>query len=433
MESRAIDALRRATVQVSRRARQLRRVLHAEGLHGLEIRGRRAIANRLAPPVEILPISSAEVMRADLAHPPLRTSLPWAEHQPLRLNWLTTPPSPGSGGHTTLFRIINVLQSSGHENRVYLYDVYRGDHRYYADVVKHTFGFQGPVLDAEQGMSDAHAVIASAWPTAYVAFNSPCAGQRFYFVQDLEPLFHATGSLSVLAENTYRMGMHAITAGAWLATQLSQRYGMSADYFDFGCDLSCYSRPSESKRTGVAFYARPETPRRGFEIGMMALEVFAARRPEVDIHLYGESIAQGGFRFIDHGRVSAAQLAKIYSQCSAGLSISLTNVSLVPHEMLAAGCIPVVNDADHNRMVLDNPFVRYAQLTPHALAEALEQAMQDAETEGLSQQGARSVVGRSWDEAGRRVDAIFRRCLRGAFQEASPSGRRGTTLVNGVA
>ena len=49
----------------------------------------------------------------------------------------------------------------------------------------------------------------------------------------------------------------------------------------------------------------------------------------------------------------------------------MTNVSLVPHEMLSAGCIPVVNEAEQNRVVLDNPFVRYAPPTPQALAGAL--------------------------------------------------------------
>lgn len=39
----------------------------------------------------------------------------------------------------------------------------------------------------------------------------------------------------------------------------------------------------------------------------------------------------------------------------AGLTLSLTTVSLVPLEMLAAGFIPVVNDADHSRIVLANP------------------------------------------------------------------------------
>ena len=54
---------------------------------------------------------------------------------------------------------------------------------------------------------------------AYPVFNSRCSGKRFYFVQDFEPYFYPVGSMSLLAENTYRMGFHAITIGALLCRQ----------------------------------------------------------------------------------------------------------------------------------------------------------------------------------------------------------------------
>ena len=80
-------------------------------------------------------------------------------------------------------------------------------------------------------MADAHAVVATGWPSAYAVYNARCAGKRFYFVQDYEPYFEPVGANSVLAENTYRMGFHAITAGQWLAEKLSREFGMKADYF----------------------------------------------------------------------------------------------------------------------------------------------------------------------------------------------------------
>ena len=95
------------------------------------------------------------------------------------------------------------------------------------------------------------------------------------------------------------------------------------------------------------------------------------------------------FKFVNHGLVTPAKLNEIYNRCFAGLSLSLTNVSLVPHEMLAAGCIPVVNDADHNRMVLDNPHVRYAAPTPHSLAAALEAVVNMPDFEAVSKAGRR--------------------------------------------
>jgi hypothetical protein len=86
------------------------------------------------------------------------------------------------------------------------------------------------------------------------------------------------------------MGFHGITAGKWLAQKLSREYGMQADYFPFGCDTSLYRRDPACRRSGVAFYVRTGTPRRGTELGLLALELFAKREPQVQIHLFGERL-----------------------------------------------------------------------------------------------------------------------------------------------
>jgi hypothetical protein len=161
---------------------------------------------------------------------------------------------------------------------------------------------------------------------------------------------------------------------------------------------------SRNCQTSTASPAKPgELP--------VGLELFASRHPEIEIHLYGEHVGNLSFRCINHGRVSPDQLNRIYNQCFARLSLSLTNVSLVPHEMLAAGCIPVVSDAKQNRMVLDNPFIRYAEAYPQALAHELSSLVLQSDFAPLSETAAASVLGTSWDDAGATVDAIFRRAL----------------------
>jgi glycosyltransferase involved in cell wall biosynthesis len=358
-----------------------------------------------------LPVRRIDVLAADLSQPfqpPVRLAMPG---QPVLVNWVTTPPSAGSGGHTTLFRIVRYLEAHGFLNRIYFYDVYRGDHSYYESIVRKYYGFHGPVARVEEGMADAHAVFATSWQTAYPVFNSRCTGKRFYFVQDFEPSFYPVGSFSFLAENTYRMGFHAVTAGRWLAQKLSTEFGMCADPFEFGCDTSHYQRFENSKRSGVVFYARREASRRAVELGLMALEILAARHPDIHLHLYGEKMGTLPFRYTDHGRIAPSKLNEIYNQCYAGLSLSMTNTSLVPHEMLAAGCIPVVNDALHNRIVLDNSFVRYTSPYPQALASELEALVTNSDFETLSREAASSVRHSAWDDAGAAVEATLRRAL----------------------
>ena len=151
------------------------------------------------------------------------------------VNWVTSPPAAGSGGHTTLFRLVEHIERSGNVCRVYLYDIYGGDAAYYGSRLRKVFpGFKGEICDVTHGMADAHAVVATAWPTAYPVYNDRCLGKRFYLVQDFEPWFYPMGALRVFAEDTYRMGFHAITAGRFLAAKLSAEYGMAADAFSLG-------------------------------------------------------------------------------------------------------------------------------------------------------------------------------------------------------
>ena len=151
---------------------------------------------------------------------------------------------------------------------------------------------QAEVRDFADGIEERHAIFATAWQTAYPVLASPAAGARFYLVQDFEPSFYPAGSESLMAEATYRFGFHGVTAGRWLAAAPARReYGMPADHFDFGSRLDALrarrAREPAERRTGVCYYCRPETPRRAYELAMVALDLFAARHPEVEIHLFG--------------------------------------------------------------------------------------------------------------------------------------------------
>jgi glycosyltransferase involved in cell wall biosynthesis len=400
--------IERTLIQISRRYRQLRDIWKAEGYCGITRRTRTALVQWITPKDIVMPVRPIDVVNADLSQPFPATVPKAAPGQPVCINWVIIPAGAGSGGHTTLFRIIRYLEAQGYVNRVYFYDIHHVDHQYYESILRHSYGFHGHVANVADGMESAHAIVATSWPTAYPVFNARSEGKHFYFVQDFEPYFYPAGALNVLAENTYRMGFHAITAGRWLTEKLRTEFSMDADYFEFGSDTSHYSRLSDCRRSGVAFYARPEVARRGFELGLMALDIFAKRRPEIELHFYGDKMGKLPFAFINHGRVTQHQLNNIYNSCYAGLSLSLTNVSLVPHEMLAAGCIPVVNDADHNRIVLNNPFVRYAPMNPHSLAAEIEALVTMADFDALSQAGAASVHSATWDDAGAKVDAMFK-------------------------
>jgi O-antigen biosynthesis protein len=414
--------LERTGAEVGRRYRQVRRIWIEQGTQGLQEWLQRAIAARIAPRSTPLEVRPTDVLSADIRVGRLWPPLPFDGKGPLVVNWVMAPPHARSGGHTTIFRLIKHLEQTGNVCRVYLYDVYGGDAAYYSHRLRRAFpSFNGEIHDAAGGMADAHAVVATAWPTAYSVFNDRCRGMRFYLVQDFEPWFHPPGARNVLAEHTYRMGFHAITAGRFLAEKLRAEYGMTADSFDFGCDSAYHIVNRDAVRDGIVFYAKPDVPRRAFELGVMALQLFAERHPHIVIHLYGASIGTLPFPFKDHGVLRPSELNSIYNCCFAALSLSMTNVSLVPHEMLSAGCIPVVNDAEHNRVVLNNSFVRYALPTPHALADALSDVLTTKDFSALAESASNSVSSASWDEAGATVERSIRVAL--ARQKSGDSAR----------
>ena len=164
--------LERARAEVSRRYRQARRLWADQGSQGIHDWARRAIATRLAPSAIPLDVRPADVLAVDLRVPRSWSPLPFDGKGPLVVNWVMSPPAAGSGGHTTAFRLIQHLEQSGNLCRVYLYDNHGGDAAYYGSRVRKVFpGFKGEIDDVANGMADAHAVVATSWPTAYPVYS----------------------------------------------------------------------------------------------------------------------------------------------------------------------------------------------------------------------------------------------------------------------
>jgi hypothetical protein len=335
--------------------------------------------------------------------------------RPLRIGWICTPPAGGSGGHTTMFRMIRGLQEAGHECRLALYDVHDGDVVGHARRVRAFWpDVRVEVHDVRDRLPSLDAWVATSWETAHVLAARPAlGGHRFYFVQDYEPWFYARGSEYVLAEDTYRFGFHGITAGGWLADELTAAHGMPCDAFEFGADTDVYRPDPPAVRGGVVFYAKPDVPRRAFALGVQALTRFSLQHPGVPVHLFGVDVRGLPFPARSHGRLSPAELAALYRTCRVGLSLSMTNVSLIPWELLACGVLPVVNDAKHNRRVLDNPYVVWSTPTPSGLAEALARGYAAAGDGTAPALAAASVQGASWAVAAGVVRRAIERVVRG--------------------
>jgi glycosyltransferase involved in cell wall biosynthesis len=320
----------------------------------------------------------------------------------------------GSGGHHTIAHLARGLAARGHQVTLWLQD----DEGRHADglAAEHfaeLFGLPGlrTSFDAWNGCDVA---IATGWQTVHRVLRLPGCGARAYLVQDHEPDFYAASASRTWAAQTYGLGLHCVAASRWLAAELRERYGAAADHFDLALDHGVY-RPGEETRDGsVLFYARATTPRRAVPLGLLALEELARRRPDVDIALFGEAgTVRAPFAHRSLGLLSAAELATAYRRASVGLVLSMTNISLVPLEMLAC-CLPCVElDTACLRGELgDAGAAELAAFDPLAVADAIERLLDVPDLrERRTRAGLALVADREWAGAAAQVESGLRTAL----------------------
>ncbi len=329
------------------------------------------------------------------------------------VNWVVPTIGQG-GGHRTIFRFIRHLHERGYRQRIYEMPARRprrSSRRELRQLIEKLFGLDLPAvyLDFET-MQPADIAIATSWQTAYAVFQMAEARRKVYLVQDYEPYFTTVGTESALAENTYRFGFHGITAGPWLAGKLRDGFAMQCDHFNLAADPAVYYPKNNGERRKVFFYARPATPRRGFELGVRALELFHARNPQYEIVFAGGEVHRSDFAMpvTNIGYAGESQLNDIYSQSAAALVVSLTNCSLLPLEIMATGCPVVTTAGDHNQQVLPPDSAIFVPPSPHHLAQALETAVrQPPARDRLVAAGACF----RWEEEAHRVEGILQRLL----------------------
>ena len=344
---------------------------------------------------------------------------------PVDLLWFIPPYGRGSGGHTTLFRFIGLLEQRGWSSHVCLSGP--GHARTAPEATRQIREWfpttKAAVSLGTDGLPHCRLAMATGWQTAYPVRNFTGADRRAYFVQDFEPWFWPAGGTATLAEATYRFGFSTITMGAWLAGELSQRFGSTTYPVGFSYDRTAFfpvasTDSAMAKRTGlrVFFYARPVTPRRGFEIGAMALAELKRQRPDVTIVTAGWGLGGYSLPFTveDHGVVAPAELAELLRGSDVALVLSHSNVSLLPLEVMACGVPLVTNDDPWSSWLIGSDVARLAPAEPAALGRALVDLCDDPlERAALAARGAAFAATTEWGAEADRLSGYLDTILAG--------------------
>ena len=374
----------------------------------------------------------------------------WSRHnnidpKSLHIHWVIPNFTPGLGGHMTIFRTIDYLERCGHQCTIWVHSELKGNdkpsrlswlHKRVID--QHFISLQTDQVymlgnnqeDLDRVSGDI--VIATDRMSTYPVLGMRKFQKRFYFVQDYEPYFFAQGTSSILTEQSYasKNNFACICASPWLKQKM-ESFGNSAVSFPLAVDHSVYHPKSEQQRSdhAIAFYVRRSTPRRLYELGLLALRELFDLGDHFEIITFGEKdLPDLGIPVkVKHaGILDAEALANLYRQCAVGFVLSGTNYSLVPNEMMACG-LPVVDiDAEHTRISYQPKTAVLAEATPMGLASALSRLLNDAPfRENTAQAGLTATKGLTWDNSNKLVEAFIRESL--SSTRSSPQPVQATT------
>jgi glycosyltransferase involved in cell wall biosynthesis len=338
---------------------------------------------------------------------------------PLTVAWIVPKWGIGSGGHTTIFRLVRELERRGHSCVIYLFDATGLEGRSGAElrqeIREHFVEVEAQVFRDLSHWTGADVAIATEWRTAYPLRDLPGCKSKVYLVQDDEPQFYATSSESLWAEESYRMGYQCVAYTPWMAERLRTRWGVEARYFECGTDTDVYEFAGEEGREPglIAVYARLETERRAVELAIAGLGQLFERRPGVRICLFGsrDDDLSTPFPCTDLGVCPPRELAALYRRASVGVVFSLTTHSLVAHEMMASG-LPLVELEGENvssALGASGELVELAARTPDAIADAVERLLDDRDAAAAMAVRAREFVSeRTWERAGDQLEEALR-------------------------
>jgi glycosyltransferase involved in cell wall biosynthesis len=332
-------------------------------------------------------------------------------------NWyLPAFDNPYYGGVMTILRFAAYMQARGVHQRILICGP--ADTRAIHDMIVKPF----PVLaGAEVLQLDSVAAIeaippsdysfATLWTTAYVLLRVGNTGLKFYFMQDYEPLFYPAGSTYAQAELPYRFGFIGIANTKSIRDAYVNEYGGTAHTLTPCVDPKVF-HPSDTPRVDAPrqlfYYARPGTPRNGFELAAAALRRLKGRMgTDVRILCAGANWnpAEYGLEGVVEplGLLPYEATGDLYRRCHVGLVMMMTrHPSYLPFELMACGCLVVSNrNAANTWFLRDGENCLLSPPSASALAQTLERALRDwQDFDQLRTMAAEEIVRAhsSWDD-----------------------------------
>lgn len=259
---------------------------------------------------------------------------------------------PYFGGHTSILRLGTALAECGFE---VAYVTYSNQSK--KDMMDNSkinlSSCKGDFFSKHDELPHKYdVVIATAWKSVYYARKYE--GYKMYFVQDYEPYFYARGDNYYLAKRTYEFGFHMVSLGPWNKNEILKNTDtekLTIDVIDFPFEPSEYTRISRdfsryktSNELSIVAYIKPDDKRLPLMTQVLLSYVkrrFRDQGVNINLLYFGMDSNIPVRDGKNLGKLSKNELNKLYQSADFGFVASMTNISLVPYEMIATG-LPII-------------------------------------------------------------------------------------------
>ncbi len=335
-----------------------------------------------------------------------------------RITFVITRMVKFHGGQTSILRLGTELAKLGYD---VVYAVYKSQSREEMELCasSNLKDYKGRMCTSKQLPSlKSDVFVASSWDT--VSFVKKKNGYRMYFVQDYEPYFYSFGELFLMAKKTYEMGLHMVSLGAWNKEMIEKncRVVSAVDVIDFPYEKKeyptverDYAGYARKKKLVLAVYLKYYGKRLPCVLQYMMKELaecFLADGIALDVRYYGEAKSfhcEGG---VNLGMLNKEQLFALYKEADFGVVASMSNISLVPYEMIATG-LPVIEFADGTfPYFFPEGSGILTEISGRDLYEKLKCVLQEPERLAQMQRTARGYMdGLSWERSAAQFQEIL--------------------------
>lgn len=264
-------------------------------------------------------------------------------------------------------------------------------------------------------------VVASSWDTVSRVKRFDKA-YKMYFVQDYEPYFYEYGEEFFMSKCTYEQGLHMVSLGGWNSDMIRRECTPISpiDVVNFPYERKEYPGKTRdfkeyANRTKftIAVYVKYYGKRLPNLIPYMMENTIARLKEkgiELEVLYFGEARsfkAKGGKNL---GHLTKKELLELYRRADFGMVASMSNISLVPYEMHAAG-LPLIEFEDGTYLFFfPEESALLTSVGRQDIADLLLEAVKNPDRLEKMQESAAAVLENlSWEQTGEEFYEIIKR------------------------